>query len=1012
MEGLCCIIYLYRINYYGFVYPREGEDMRKKLIFSVLIAIIATMLACVLYLPVSAEADGQITVTYYQKTTAKNSEHHTAGESFTLRDDGYSTTTGKTFFGWFTEDGVLYAPGSTCSFDKDTKLYEAYGNSVGDADTFFASFKTNWNYTKLTSDITISITSNPNCILLTDNCVGIIDLNGHKLTVTTGDDCFGGKGIGVILLGEGTFEYKSNNPGRASGIFSVRYATTTSCGLRIGKNVTVLSNGGLGDSWQVSSGTVGYPVYDIYGTVKVRHAVNADQLSGTQTTRFNVYDGAKVEFTSDCLFNSVNCTANTAVPYVEMNVYGGQVITTNTSQFFDNPDRYAINVTGGSFSRGYPDFIKSSYSFIYNETTGLYDVVYTPCLSPEAVDNGHEYSVVGFTVTCEEAGTITYKCSLCGEEYVEPSPALGHQMFSTLAAQTVATKEKTEPGYYKHTCIRCGYSYNEYFYPDPASVYVNVRVRYTDKNKTVEETIRVPSTDLFGFNGTVLRLYDFQTITYQYPSGKTRDFRMSDIIGLEIPLGTTVINGGIQNKVPYGVFRDEKYIEEITIPGSVTEVYGYAFSNMEKIKKINGIENITGTIGEHAFEQSADSALYFDTLTLNANTINSYAFYNVGMSRIVFAKPVEIIRSYSFASASAEKNAMVKEVIVEKNNKEAALEGGNGTTLRQLQYDHALFASYDNNGQSYFAASNVFYDHEYEDTTVPPTCVEDGYDLHVCKNCGYSYMDNTVSKTGVHIYSTTPDEVVKSTCSNQGYEIYKCTMCTEVRKKILPLDENTHDYTYSVKYVDFDGNEVYPCQALHFNVGICKCGREQPLEGLEIKRIIDHDYSILVDERPSNCGVQGYEIHKCSYCGEENRVDLPLVGRHRSVKNEAKSTLPTCVADGENVYTCEVCGLTTNTVRIDKDPEAHSWDTGTVVEEPTDSKMGKLSYKCIYCGTERLVSIPRTNSDKMPTWLIVVIVAGGVLLAGGIVLTLYFTLFKKKNASLSYKYKFNTLGKK
>ena len=257
--------------------------MRKKLIFSVLIAVIATMLACAIYLPASAAGEEeQITVTYYQKTTPKNSEYHTAGESFTLRNGGYSTTTGKTFFGWFTEDGVLYAPGSTCSFDKDTKLYEAYGDSVSDSATFLNSFKTNWNYTKLTSDITISITSNPNCIQLSNGCVGIIDLNGHKLTVTTGDDCFGGEGIGVILLGEGTFEYKSNNPGRASGIFSVRKNTknnTALCGMRIGKNVTVLSNGGLGDSWQVSTGTVGYPVYDIYGTVKVRHAVNADQLS-------------------------------------------------------------------------------------------------------------------------------------------------------------------------------------------------------------------------------------------------------------------------------------------------------------------------------------------------------------------------------------------------------------------------------------------------------------------------------------------------------------------------------------------------------------------------------------------------------------------------------------------------------------------------------------------------------------------------------------------------------------
>lgn len=994
--------------------------MRKKLILSVLIAAV---LCCVMYLPVlaSGDDDGQVTITYYQNSLSRDSEHYSAGEAVTLRTDSYSDKTGATFFGWFSEDGVLYEAGGTYTFDKDTKLYEAYGSSVSDQAEFLTSLKTDWNYTRLTSDITIDIEKGKkdfstseyqNCVEIPSGFVGIIDLNGHNLTISTYDDCFGGKGVGVIVLGNGTLEYMSNSPGKGSAIFSIRKNTSMSCGLRIGKNVTVLSNTGLGEEWQVSSGPVGYPIYDIYGTVKARHAMSLDEISGTQNNKLNIYDGARVEFTSDCLFYSSKCTAVTSVPYVEINVRGGELITTEDCEFFDNPDLYSITVTGGSFSCAYPDFIPSSYRFIYNETTELYDVVYSPCPSEDAVDNGHEYEVIGFTVTCEEAGTITYKCSLCGEEYVEPRPALGHQMFSTLAAQTVVTKEKTEPGYYRYTCIRCGYSYNEYFYPDPASVYVSVRVRYTDGDKTVEETIRIPSSDIFGFDGTVLRLYDFQTITYEYPNGKTRDFKMSDVVGIEIPLGTTSVNGGEQNKVPYGVFRNEKYIEEITIPLSVTDILPYAFSNMAKIKKINGVENITGTIGSHAFEQSADSPLYFDTLTLNANRISSYAFYNVGMSRLYLAEPVENIEGSAFASSNREKNAMLKEVIVEKNDKETALEGGNRTTVQQLQYAHAVFSSYSNSGQTYFAASNVFYDHEYEVTTVPPICIEDGYTLHVCKNCGYSYKDNTVPKTGAHIYNTTPDEVVKSTCSVQGHELYKCSMCDKTYERLLPLDSKNHDYTFSTRYVDADGEEVYPCKDIHFVIGVCKCGEQQSIDGLEIQNKIDHDYSILVDERPSNCGVQGYEIYECSYCGEENKIDLPLVGRHRSIKDESKSTSPTCVSDGEIVYTCEVCGQITNTVRVDKDTEAHSWDSGTIIKKATSSEMGKLSYKCIYCGTERIVAIPRTNSDKMPAWAIVLIVVGGVLLAAGIGLTVYFTLFKKKNASLNYKYKFNTLGKK
>lgn len=994
---------------------REGEDMRKKLVFSVLIALAAALLACALYLPISAggESNGQITVEYYQRTLRRSSETHNAGEPFTLHTSGYTSTSGKTFFGWFTEDGVLYAPGSTCSFDKDTKLYEAYGKSVSDSSSFQTSVKSNWNYTQLASNITTGD------IGFDDGSVGIIDLNGHTLTITTGDDAFSGKSLGIIILGQGTLEVKSSKTAAGSAVFSNRNNTSATCGIRIGKNAKVISNAGLGESYDSKEGPLGYPVYDIYGTVEAFSALCSSKLSGTQSAKFNIYEGAKVKFTSDYLFyTSSDCTASTTVPYVDINIYGGEIITKDGCKFFDNPELYYITVTGGSFSSVHSGILTSDYRLTYNDTTKFYDVVYSPCTSSDAVNGEHQYKATGYTVTCEEAGTITYRCSLCNEEYVEPHSALGHQMFSALTAHAVTTKEATEPGYYTNTCIRCGYSYKEYFYPDPAQVYVNVRVRYQKGTKTVEETIRVPSKNMFSFDGTVLRLYDFQTITYEYPDGKTMDFRMNNVVGLEIPLGTTAVYGKYKNfggdkgEMIYGAFRNERYIEELTIPGSVTDVYLYAFSNMVKIKKINGIENITGSIGEHAFEQEESSELYFDTLTLNAASIGKYAFCNAGMLRVYFSKSVQTIYDHAFYSTSKEKNDGVKEVFIEKNNSETALEEGNGTTVQNLQTKHRVFSSYDNNGQSYFAAANVFYDHEYEVTTVAPICVENGYDLHTCKNCGYSYKDNEVAKTGVHDFGDTPYEVVKSTCSVQGHELYKCSMCDETYEKPLPRDYSNHDYTHAKKYVDLDGNEVHPCEELHFTVGVCECGEEQSTEDLELELPLGHDYSILVDKKPSNCGVNGYEIYKCSYCENENKTELPLAGRHRTVKDEEKSKPATCASDGEIVYTCEVCGLVINTVKVDKDPEAHSWDAGKVIEEATSSQTGKIRYECQYCHATRIVSTPRTNSDKMPVWLIVVMAAGGALLLGGIGLTLYFTLFKKKNASLKYKYKFNTLGKK
>ena len=85
---------------------------------------------------------------------------------------------------------------------------------------------------------------------------------------------------------------------------------------------------------------------------------------------------------------------------------------------------------------------------------------------------------------------------------------------------------------------------------------------------------------------------------------------------------------------------------------------------------------------------------------------------------------------------------------------------------------------------------------------------------------------------------------------------------------------------------------------------------------------------------------------------------------------------------------------------------------GEVLLEPTETSPGQLRFFCTVCQTEVITEIPRlpiSNTDEMPVIVIVLIVIGAILLLGGIGLTIYFTFFKKKNASSGYKYKFNTL---
>lgn len=62
--------------------------------------------------------------------------------------------------------------------------------------------------------------------------------------------------------------------------------------------------------------------------------------------------------------------------------------------------------------------------------------------------------------------------------------------------------------------------------------------------------------------------------------------------------------------------------------------------------------------------------------------------------------------------------------------------------------------------------------HEFETTTVDPTCTEQGYKKHTCKICGYSYNDEY--KDGSHNFYR---EVVGATYLSKGYTRYTCRNC-------------------------------------------------------------------------------------------------------------------------------------------------------------------------------------------------------------------------------------------
>lgn len=64
--------------------------------------------------------------------------------------------------------------------------------------------------------------------------------------------------------------------------------------------------------------------------------------------------------------------------------------------------------------------------------------------------------------------------------------------------------------------------------------------------------------------------------------------------------------------------------------------------------------------------------------------------------------------------------------------------------------------------------------HSLQTTAVAPDCTTEGYDLHQCQNCDYSFRDNPVPATG-HSYLITE---TAPGCTQPGHELHQCENCS------------------------------------------------------------------------------------------------------------------------------------------------------------------------------------------------------------------------------------------
>lgn len=945
------------------------------------------------------------------------------GDIYRVEYNGHKT--------WFSDDGVLYQPnGATAAgiiLTKDTRFYKV-GTiyKANNMDELKDNLNKNWRYVQLNFDINTSETLN--CLPWPGT--SILDLNGHSIT-SSAKAVFSQQRAGLILVGKGTITHTSTDVNAA--VFETSWHGWGDGGQRLwlSKDITVTTNGTLFKSNNSLHGIDGIPSIRLYGNTT---SSSIARTIGISRASIDIYPSASVTVTGTYFFEDESTLDDRIL--MQITIHGGKINIPSESEGFTefisgyDSDLHVFSIRGGIFNRNIEKLISTDFKCVGNDTDG-YEIV--PNICPASPNSKHDYIISSLSVTCTEDGSITYNCLYCNEMYTVERSALGHTLVAKQTQEIINTVEKTAPGIYTNYCPRCNYSYDEYYYPDPAKAYISLIVRKDGE----EKTIRVRAEELFGFQQdgslsgeTKLVAYTLTTLKYINPNtGIIETYDRSQIVGIEIPLGTTCIQGGYYAyaSTPLGTFYNENYIEQITLPSSLIDIEKYAFAMMDNLTVVNGMGNVTGEIEDYAFAQDAASKLSFQTLELNAKEVGNYAFKNCPTTCIIIGKNVKIIRNaWSFDGALKYK-AKIREVLME-NFTEEDYPDMNGSTFVKANNHKKLLTTCTS---AQLRDAKLYYDHKIETVVYDPTCTDLGYTAVECTRCKVGTKSNFVPALGpeAHKWSLSPKDNVASTCSYQGFIAEKCSVCQSIKaNEYLPLDPNVHDFTFGK--APQDGACIASPDTGWYWVMTCACGAKDTeiIEGShEINPInaghtsTSSEFFKVIEHVAATCGAEGYTTKKCIYCDYTVTETKKATGSHILVLNEKLSVPATCGTSGKNCYFCSnECGYTEDVIvpklTGSKADESHEYGQTITLNEPTYSKKGLQQKQCIHCGKQEYIYTPTLAKETFfdhiaaaweKTWVKVVSICVISLIALAIIaVVVYFTIFRKANQGRKFQYSF------
>ncbi len=218
--------------------------------------------------------------------------------------------------------------------------------------------------------------------------------------------------------------------------------------------------------------------------------------------------------------------------------------------------------------------------------------------------------------------------------------------------------------------------------------------------------------------------------------------------------------------------------------------------------------------------------------------------------------------------------------------------------------------------------------HSFTEETFSPDCTENGYTLHTCKNCDYSYTDNIVSALG---HDEKNHSAKLPTCTELGWNAYvtcsRCDYTTYEEKAKLG-----HDYknTVTAPTCTKEGYTTHTCTRCNDTYTDTKV------------KALGHNYKNTVTA--PTCTKEGYTTHTCTRC-KDTYTDTKVKALGHNYKNTV--TAPTCTKEGYTTHSCTRCNSTYTDTKVSA--TGHKWSAWKEILAPTFTTKGREERACTAC---------------------------------------------------------------